>query len=190
MIPQNLFDYVKVYENHLSAALCKSACENLAKSNWQEHTFYQAATDSFVSFDHELSISYDNIPEKEEINKRVWFALERYVLKDFASFGDWFNGWNGYTSIRFNRYNETKQMKLHCDHIHSMFDGRRKGVPTLTVFGALNEDYEGGELLMFGDKKIHFPTGSVVVFPSNFMYPHEVKPVKSGVRFSYVSWAW
>ena len=190
MIPQSLTDYVKVYENHIPAELCKSACGNLAKINWQEHTFYQAGTDSYVSYDHELSISHDDIPEKAEINKQVWFALERYILKDFASFADWFNGWNGYSSIRFNRYDETTQMKLHCDHIHSMFDGQRKGIPTLTVLGGLNDDYEGGELMMFGDQRVHLPAGSVIVFPSNFMYPHEVKPVKSGVRYSYVSWSW
>jgi predicted 2-oxoglutarate/Fe(II)-dependent dioxygenase YbiX len=71
-----------------------------------------------------------------------------------------------------------------------MFDGQRKGIPTLTVLGGLNDDYEGGELMMFGDKQIYLPSGSVIVFPSNFMYPHEVKPVKSGIRYSYVSWSW
>jgi hypothetical protein len=190
MISQNINDYVKVYENHLHPYLCESACENLAKINWTEHTFHNSVTGQLHSYDHELSVSYDNIPEREEINKQIWFALERYVLKDFASFNDWFNGWNGYTNIRFNRYDPTTQMKLHCDHIHSMFDGQRKGVPVLTVLGALNDDYEGGELMMFGDQKVHLPAGSVVVFPSNFMYPHEVKPVKSGIRYSYVAWSW
>ena len=71
-----------------------------------------------------------------------------------------------------------------------MFDGERKGIPTLTVLGGLNDDYEGGELMMFGEHCINLPTGAVVVFPSNFMFPHEVKPVKSGVRYSYVSWTW
>lgn len=190
MIPQHLSEYVKVYENHLSLDLCKSACEHLQNINWQEHTFHHVGTDTFVSYDHELSISNENIPEKEEINKQVWFALEQYILKDFASFGDWFAGWQGYSSVRFNRYDETTQMKLHCDHIHTLFDGQRRGVPVLTVLGALNDDYEGGELVMCGDQQIHLSVGSVVVFPSNFMFPHEVKPVKSGTRFSYVSWSW
>ena len=190
MTPQNLNDYVKVYENHIPADLCKSACENLAKINWQEHTFYQPREDKHISYENELLISYDDIPEKAEINKQVWYAIERYILKDFASFGDWFGGWNGYSNIRFNRYDETTQMEIHCDHIHSLFDGQLKGVPVLTVLGALNNDYEGGELMMFGDQKIHLPAGAVIVFPSNFMYPHEVKPVKSGIRYSYVSWSW
>lgn len=190
MIPQNLMDYVKVYENHIPADVCKSACENLTKINWQEHTFYVSGTGDLVSYDNELSTSHDNIPEKEFINKQVWFALEQYIVKDFASFANWFSGWNGYTNIRFNKYDPTTQMKLHCDHIQSMFDGERKGIPTLTVLGVLNDDYDGGEFFMFDDKEIKMPAGSVIVFPSNFMYPHEVKPVKSGIRYSYVSWAW
>lgn len=190
MTPQNLMDYVKVYENFIDKNLCESAVDNLDSVSWTEHSFYQARTDTMVSYDHELSISHDRIPEKDDINKKLWYAIERYILKDFASFDKWFGGWNGYTEIRFNRYDPTTQMKLHCDHIHSMFDGQRKGIPVLTILGTLNDDYEGGELMMFGDTQIKLPAGSVVVFPSNFMYPHEVKPVKSGVRYSYVSWTW
>jgi hypothetical protein len=189
MTPKNLMDYVKVYENHIPTDLCKSAVENLNKINWREHTFYKTSGE-YVSYDHELSVSDDYIPEKPEITKRLWFALERYIVKDFKSFEPWFSGWAGYSEIRFNRYDPTTQMKLHCDHIHSLFDGQIKGIPILTVLGGLNDDYEGGELLMFGDHRIHLPAGAVVVFPSNFMFPHEVKPVKSGIRYSYVSWTW
>lgn len=183
-------DYVKIYENHIPKDLCKLSVKNLENINWEKHRFYFPDTHEFKSYDNELSVSVDNIPEKEEINKQVWFAIERYILKDFKSFGEWFGGWQGYTSIRFNRYDPTTQMKLHCDHIQSMFDGDRKGIPTLTVLGALNDDYEGGELFMFGEHHVHLPAGAVVVFPSNFMFPHEVKPVKSGIRYSYVSWSW
>jgi len=183
-------DYVKVYENHISLDLCKSTTEKLNDTKWTIHSFYNPKTDQKESFENELSINFADIEEKKYIQDRIWFALERYVLKDFSSFGEWFNGWNGYTEVRFNRYDKDTQMKLHCDHIQSMFDGKRKGIPTLTVLGALNDDYEGGEFVMFGGQKIDMPTGSVMVFPSNFMFPHEVKPVKSGVRYSYVSWSW
>jgi len=190
MTPQNLIDYVKIYENFINKDICKSAVAKLDCVNWSEHAFYESKTDKLISYDNELSISHDSIPEKYIITKQIWFALEQYILKDFASFNEWFSGWNGYSEIRFNRYDPDTQMKIHCDHINSMFDGQRKGVPVLTVLGSLNDDYEGGELIMFGDQLIKLPTGAVLVFPSNFMYPHEVKPVKSGIRYSYVSWAW
>jgi len=51
----------------------------------------------------------------------------------------------------------------------------------------LNNDYEGGEFVLCGiplEKK----QGSVVVFPSNFMYPHEVKEVTKGKRYSIMTW--
>jgi predicted 2-oxoglutarate/Fe(II)-dependent dioxygenase YbiX len=80
-------------------------------------------------------------------------------------------------------------MALHADHIHSMFDGERKGIPILSVLGVLNDDYEGGEFYLI-DKKTDLSKGDIIVFPSNFMYPHKVEPVTKGTRYSYISWIW
>ena len=63
----------------------------------------------------------------------------------------------------------------------------------LSVIMNLNDEYEGGEL-MFTDqhsnevKKLKLGMGSVVFFPSNFMYPHSILPIKKGTRYSIVSW--
>jgi predicted 2-oxoglutarate/Fe(II)-dependent dioxygenase YbiX len=34
------------------------------------------------------------------------------------------------------------------------------------------------------------PANHILVFPSDFLYPHKVCEVTSGERFSFVSWAW
>ena len=81
-------------------------------------------------------------------------------------------------------------MQLHCDHVRDIFDGERKGVTIFSVVGALNDDYSGGELIMFDDYKIEINQGDVILFPSNFLYPHRVFPVTEGIRYSYVSWGW
>lgn len=190
MTPQKLLDYVKVYKNHLPIDLCKSTVNNLKKINWEKHFYYDSTNNQKVSYDNELSISHDTILETKEINKQIWFAIEKYILKDFKDFAYWFNGWDGHSGVRFNRYDPTTEMKLHCDHIKLLFDGQIKGIPVLSVLGVLNDDYEGGEFIMFDGYEIHLPAGSVVVFPSNFMFPHEVKPVKSGTRYSCISWTW
>ena len=70
-----------------------------------------------------------------------------------------------------------------------MFDGERKGIPILSVLGVLNDDYEGGEFVLI-DEKINLSKGDIIVFPSNFMYPHKVEPVTKGTRYSYISWIW
>lgn len=190
MIPRGLQDYVKIYTDIIDPALCKETVSQLDSVRWERHCFYQAGSDSYVSYENELSVSNENIPARDLITKKLWNVLEQYILKDFSSFEPWFNGWTGYSPVRFNRYDPTTQMKLHCDHIQTLFDGERKGVPILTMLGTLNDDYEGGEFLMFGDEEIIIPVGGVLVFPSTFMYPHEVRLVTSGVRYSYVSWSW
>ena len=38
--------------------------------------------------------------------------------------------------------------------------------------------------------KSFFKTGDVLIFPSNFMYPHRVTEVKRGIRYSAISWVW
>jgi predicted 2-oxoglutarate/Fe(II)-dependent dioxygenase YbiX len=189
MINTPLKDYVKVYKGFYDPEFCMTVTNQIADINWQRHTFYNAKDNKYISYDHELSISCDVVPTKAELDAKIWHAINRYVTEDMKFMADWYASWMGYSVSRFNKYDPTTQMKLHCDHIHALFDGTRKGIPTLTVLGALNNEYEGGEFVLCGEN-YELKTGDVIVFPSNFLYPHEVKPVKSGVRYSFVSWVW
>ena len=158
---------------------------------WNEHKFHDSSSNEFVNLsgNQELSICYSNeILTKEIIMKEIWNIINKYIVHDLKF--HWFNGWNGYTEIRFNKYSKNKKMAEHCDHIHSMFDGNQKGIPTLSVLGILNDDYEGGEFIMFEDEEIKLKKGDILVFPSIFLYPHKVEPVTKGTRYSFISWVW
>jgi hypothetical protein len=187
---RNVADYLKVYENFVDLDICKSTVNKLNSSNWKLHSYNNPRTGLSERYENELSVSYDEILEKEILNQKVWDALHKYVVEDMVDLHAWYNGWSGYSFVRFNKYDPTTQMRLHCDHIHTLFDGERKGVPVLTILGSLNDEYTGGEFVMWDSEIIKLPAGAIAVFPSNFLYPHEVRPVKSGVRYSYVSWAW
>lgn len=187
---RNLQDYVKIYKDFIDDSLASKILANLKSAEWTEHTFYDSSKNSYIRHDHELSVSQSNVEGKPELMQRIWDVLNQYVVIDMEAMHGWFNGWNGFSEVRFNKYDPTTQMKLHCDHIHSLFDGERKGIPILTVLGSLNNDYTGGEFIMWDDEVIELPARSIIVFPSNFLYPHEVRPVKTGVRYSFVSWAW
>ena len=54
---------------------------------------------------------------------------------------------------------------------------------------ALNDNYKGGEFAFF-DKEIKYKLskGDALMFPSTFMYPHQIMPVTEGVRYSIITW--
>lgn len=73
-------------------------------------------------------------------------------------------------------------------------DHNSKVPRTLSCIILLNNDYEGGELCFFDEveKKefcIESKPGRVILWPSNFCFPHTVKPVTKGTRYSVVLWA-
>jgi hypothetical protein len=52
----------------------------------------------------------------------------------------------------------------------------------------LNNDYEGGELYFPGIGEIKVAPNRAIVWPSNYVYVHGVKPITKGTRYSIVSW--
>lgn len=60
---------------------------------------------------------------------------------------------------------------------------------TLSSVLYLNDNYEGGEL-WFPELNISLKpeAGSVVMFPSTFLYMHEVRPMISGYRYAMPHW--
>lgn len=79
------------------------------------------------------------------------------------------------------RYDETGHLPAHQD----------QGVSTrvLSVLLYLNDDYEGGEIeFRHSGIKIKPEAGSVLFFPSNFLYVHEVYPVTKGPRYALPNW--
>lgn len=190
---KNLSDYVKHYKSFLKNDLCKKTINELnklEKSLWKEHHFYDSLKKEYIkrSEDQELSILFSkNISTKEIIMKEIWNVIYDYVINLKFS---WFNSWQGYSEIRFNKYIKNKKMAEHCDHLHDLFDGEIKGIPILSVLGILNDNYEGGEFIMFENEKIKLSKGDLLIFPSVFLYPHRVEPVKKGTRYSFISWVY
>jgi predicted 2-oxoglutarate/Fe(II)-dependent dioxygenase YbiX len=188
IMDRNIESYLKVYKvfSEEDCARTVNALEEKEKE-FQTHSFYNVSDNSYQSYDHELSVAYSQIETKELIMKEIWNTLKKYISElEFQ----WYSSWNGYSEVRFNRYRTDTQMRLHCDHIHSMFDGQRKGIPSLSILGSLNNDYKGGELVFWDETVVELKAGEIMIFPSNFLYPHEVKLVTEGTRYSFVSWAW
>ena len=196
---RSLEHYIFHKQNFLSDEFCKKAIVGLSDARWEKHDWDNVWADDgtehiplYRSGENEPKVFYSgNVSGRVPLNKtildKIHPVLSEYM--DYLNF-EWFKGWSGYTSLKFLEYSHNERMAYHCDHIRSMFDGEKKGIPILTVIGTLNEDYDGGELVMFDNKEIILGEGDLIIFPSVFLYPHKINPIKKGKRYSYASWVW
>ena len=90
-------------------------------------------------------------------------------------------------NIDILKYNLSDKYNYHWDHF--------KDIPrTISCILILNNDYEGGNLCFKepqgkNEFSIENKVARLIMWPSNFLYPHCVKPVTKGTRYSVVSWA-
>jgi hypothetical protein len=89
--------------------------------------------------------------------------------------------------IEILKYENTGFYTWHVDHFAE--------IPrTMSCILLLNNDYEGGNLWFrnpdgSGEWEVDVKPNRMIIWPSNFLYPHTVKPVTKGKRYSVVAWA-
>lgn len=84
-------------------------------------------------------------------------------------------------AFNFIRYKPGQHFMEHHDHGFSYNC-------TLSLVTYLNDDFKGGELFFRLQGITYVPKeGDTVIFPSNFMYPHQALPVIEGIKYSLVT---
>lgn len=189
-----LTDYIKNYKgiipDNLLSNLLKTIEQN--KNSQYKHQFGDYSGDRIVENENcAMANDYTIFSEKDynDLKDIVWNCIRNYV-DTFTVQG--FENWHGFSPLDFHHHEVGNEMVKHCDHIFSLFDGERKGIPTLTIVGVLNDNFDGGEFAFFHEEieVTKLGRGDIVVFPSNFLYPHQVKKVTKGIRHSFVTWVW
>jgi len=182
----NLKDYIIVLEDVLPHSVCDKILEEYAGSGeWQQTVVgkgdvredIRSATTILMSEPHVIA---RNAELRREIDSDVFAGASKAIQEYNAMFDRCsIEEDSGYELLRY----ETGQ--FYTQHVDS-FKARPRAV---SCSFALNDDYEGGEFGFF-DREITIkaPKGGAVLFPSNFMYPHEILPVTSGTRYSIITW--
>ena len=116
----------------------------------------------------------------DKINKKI----EKYYFHYKAKFPKTCN--NKINQIDLLKYEVGGKYEYHVD---TFTDVAR----SISIIINLNNDYTGGNLIFadqknFEVKRCKLDTGSIVFFPSNFMYPHAIEPITEGTRYSIVAW--
>jgi predicted 2-oxoglutarate/Fe(II)-dependent dioxygenase YbiX len=181
-----LKDYIKVYESVVPNELCDLVLGEYQTTDlWEKTRIGQDEIDDNVRSCQRIQIStVSSIAENSEkrtlIDQRLCkSALDAIVLynKDFPYCIA--NKDCGYDLLRY----ETGQ--FYTQHT----DSYEKFPREISCSFSLNSGYEGGEFAFFDrEVVIKLPKGSALIFPSNFLYPHEVMPVTKGTRYSIVTW--
>lgn len=86
---------------------------------------------------------------------------------------------SGYDLLKYD------EGQFYVQHTDSFFQSPR----SLSCSILINDEYEGGQFAFFDrEMMITGKKGSCIVFPSNFMFPHEIMPVTKGTRYSIITW--
>ena len=186
---QEILDYVTV-ENVIPKEFCESTMDHINKNQWQKHTWTSAGPDTkrYSEEKKELDVQSITRDMQSKIAPFMVQAATTYTEKFAFQGGKTAQFVHKFTPARFNRYEVGTVMRKHFDHIHSIFDGQLKGIPILSFVGALNDEYEGGKMLV-RDVEFSLKQGDIIIMPSCFMFPHEISEVTKGTRYSFVSWA-
>ena len=121
--------------------------------------------------------------ETLSISKRLYDGLESCVNHYKNELYPWAgrNLKSREHSMSFLRYEKGGYLPAHSDH----------GVSsrTLSCVMYLNNDYKGGDIVFDHAKVTVSPeAGSIVFFPSNFVYVHEVMEITEGTRYAVPNW--
>jgi hypothetical protein len=159
---------IKVVENFLSLEECSLIIDSLNSKEYVEH-------DLQIDDKNNPTIkrkSYMGLEIAGMQQKRVQEILEdSYDVKVIPG------------SAHVAKWEPGQKLELHVD------DLGRTSYNHMASLIYLNDDYEGGE--------IEFPThnlslklsaGSLIMFPGNANYPHEVKSIISGYRYTMPIW--
>ena len=181
-----LDEYIRVYDNILTHKECKLILDEYVESK----EWYDAMVGGGVKKDNvrKCQIAHISLKEviskNEEIRKKIdtlvfdkaGGAASRYI-QEFPHCN--ISTDSGYDLLR---YDEGGFYTIHTDN----YKDRPR---TVAMSLMLNDNYDGGEIAFFERSHIIKPSaGSVVIFPANFMYPHEIMPVLSGTRYAIITW--
>lgn len=182
----SLKDFIVVHENIMPHSLCDELLAEYKDSDeWQLTRTESNVVNQSIRNCAGIGMSQVDVINKNESNRRrldnevfqcATNALQKYreintnclVRKD-----------TGYDLLRY------QEGQFYTSHTDSFAEDPRE----VSCSFALNDDFEGGEFAFFNQKlKYTIPKGAALMFPSNFMYPHEVMKVTNGTRYSIVTW--
>jgi len=135
-------------------------------------------------------------PESKNIDPKDYYSKELTEVSDIL-YLSLDNAFDHYTNILYPFAAKNIKSRENSIHLLRYEEGghlpahQDQGVSSRVLSSVmyLNDNYEGGEIeFKQSGVKIKPEAGSIIFFPSNFLYVHEVYPITSGSRYSMPHW--
>jgi hypothetical protein len=182
-------NFVKIYDEVLPWNVLSNLIR-FANNNQFKKTTVGGNEEINFNIRKTYSLSLSNL--NKSLTEVHWFNLLHYFfengLKKYPQdikIIDYF--YKYISNIEILKYENTGFYTWHTDHFAD--------IPrTISCILLLNNDYEGGNLCFRnpdgnGEWEIEVKPNRMIIWPSNFLFPHTVKPVTKGTRYSVVAWA-
>ncbi len=182
-----LEDYIHIFDDVISESDCKLILDEYVNSDDWSGTYVgaEAVLDKSIRNCDQIALSNHCVIDKNyDIRTKIDQILFDSHAKGIEKYREYHPLFvndidTGYQLLRY------KEGQFYVQHTDSFKEQQR----SLSCSIQLNDDYDGGEFAFF-DREIMIrgKTGSIIMFPSNFMYPHEIMPVLRGTRYATISW--
>ena len=181
-----LEEYIYVVKNALSNKVCDEILNEFINSDdWGDAVVGSGVLEKNIRNCQSIVISYPHVIQK---NKDIRHGLDNAIFDGASKCIKDYNTKFSHCRIEEDSGYELLKYPEGCfytEHTDS-FKARPRAVSCSFI---LNDDFEGGEFAFFNKElKYKLEKGDALLFPSNFMYPHEVMPVTKGTRYSIITW--
>lgn len=171
MTNSKLNDYIKIYPNVFSLSFCEWMITHVDQINkWED----ACTLNNEANIDSQV---IENEYAKTVINESLFKCFLEYEAQ-FPYFKI-----NDLDKSICQKYKSGSSYFFHTDE--NLNTSR-----SATSIILLNQNFKGGELKFFKNYICPISIGSVVIFPSNFLFPHKIERVLDGTRYSIVTFSW
>ena len=193
-VDYSLTKYIKVFDNTFPECVLENLIKICKESQkFEKATIIKSQKTGDLEIDTEIRKTFTwpmkNIGVKS-LTEVHWTNLLYYAFSE--GIDNYLKSIKTESTFKINdiqilKYNVGGYYKFHTDSAIS--------IPrTFSCIFLLNDDYKGGELVFKfpggeNEYKINKQKNRMIIWPSNFLYPHSVLPVIEGTRYSVVSWA-
>tara|TARA_E500000318_G_scaffold874_1_gene1179 strand:+ start:357 stop:932 length:576 start_codon:yes stop_codon:yes gene_type:complete len=186
-------NYVKIYDDVLPLPLLQIIIRWCNKAKFNQAQIINDGTNEAVNTEVRNTQNLALSPSSPSLtNVHYGAVLGRIMMNRILQYQRDFNilefQIKGINDIQILKYEPGGFYTWHIDHAGDVIPR------TMSCILFLNNDYKGGNLCFRdpnGENEISIEPkpARLIIWPSNFLYPHTVKPVTEGTRYSVVGWA-